>query len=126
MSEFVIALTTVPAKFDAVKLAEQLVNARVAACVNVLPAVQSVYTWEGATEVAVEQQLFMKATRAQVPALWAALQARHPYQVPEFIVLPILEGNPAYLSWLAKAALGEEMPQRTKERGAKGKGIKKE
>ena len=67
MSEFVMALTTVPAKFDAVKLAEQLVNARVAACVNVLPAVQSVYTWEGATEVAVEQQLFMKATRAQVP-----------------------------------------------------------
>ena len=104
MSEFVVALTTLPAAFDAVRLAEQLVGAGVVACVNVLPAVQSVYTWEGATQVALEQQLLMKATRAQVPALWAALQARHPYQVPEFVVLPIVEGNPAYLSWIAKAA----------------------
>jgi periplasmic divalent cation tolerance protein len=126
MSEFVMALTTLPAKFDAVKLAEQLVNAGVVACVNVLPAVQSVYTWEGATEVAVEQQLLMKATRAQVPALWAALQARHPYQVPEFIVLPILEGNPAYLGWLSKVALGEAPAVRPKDRVPKPKGQKRE
>jgi len=121
MSEFVMALTTLPAKFDAVKLAEQLVNARVVACVNVLPGVQSVYIWEGQTEVSVEQQLLMKATRAQVPALWAALQARHPYQVPEFIVLPILEGNPAYLGWLSKVALGEETAGRIKERAPRPK-----
>jgi periplasmic divalent cation tolerance protein len=105
MSECVLVLTTLPADFDAVTLARELVGSRLAACVNILPSVQSVYTWQGATEVDREQQLLMKTTRPRAEALWLALRLRHPYEVPEFIVLPILEGNPAYLKWMEDSTL---------------------
>ena len=100
MDEFVIALTTLPADFDAVSLAQELVGAGVAACVSILPAMQSIYTWEGAVQVEREQQLLIKTTRAQVEPLWAAVRARHPYELPEFIVVPILDGNEDYLTWI--------------------------
>lgn len=104
MTEFVVVLTTLPPDFDAAGLADALVTARVAACVTILPAVQSVYVWKGAVQRDQEQQLIMKTTRSQVPALWAALSARHPYDVPEFVVVPIVEGNPAYLDWIRTRA----------------------
>jgi periplasmic divalent cation tolerance protein len=100
MDELVIALTTLPADSDASGLARALVAARVAACVTVLPAVRSIYRWEGAIHEDAEQQLVIKTTRARVGDLWAALQARHPYDVPEFLVLPVLDGNPQYLTWV--------------------------
>jgi periplasmic divalent cation tolerance protein len=100
MPEIVVALTTVPADFDAAALARALVDARVAACVNILPAVRSVYRWQGAVEDAIEQQLVMKTTREGVEALWNALKTHHPYDVPEFVVLPVVEGNPGYLEWV--------------------------
>jgi len=100
MTEFVVALTTLPMDFDAAGLAEALVTARVAACVTILPPVQSVYIWKGVVQRDQEQQLVMKTTKTQVPALWEALSRRHPYDVPEFIVLPIVDANPAYLEWL--------------------------
>jgi periplasmic divalent cation tolerance protein len=100
MTEFVVVLTTLPRDFDAAGLAEALVTARVAACVTILPAVQSVYSWQGRIQRDQEQQLFMKTARDRVPALWDVLSARHPYDVPEFVVLPIVDGNPTYLEWL--------------------------
>ena len=100
MTDIVLALTTVLADFDAPGLAEALVDARVAACVSILPAVRSVYRWNDAVENAAEQQLVIKTTRERVDALWAAIKARHPYDVPEFVVLPIIDGNPAYLDWV--------------------------
>jgi periplasmic divalent cation tolerance protein len=100
MSEIVIAFTTLPAEFDVLTLARELVAARVAACVSVLPPVQSVYEWEGTVTIDREQQLQMKTTRSKVADLWEALRARHPYQVPEFLVLPVTQGNPAYLNWV--------------------------
>ena len=106
MSEFVVALSTVPADFDAIALAQDLVKAGAAACVNILPMMESIYVWEGALQREREHQLVMKTTRAQVGALWTLLKARHPYDMPEFIVLPILEGNPDYLRWVEKAAGG--------------------
>jgi periplasmic divalent cation tolerance protein len=106
MTDFVIALTTVPEAFDAESLARDLVGAGLAACVNILPAVQSIYLWEGTVESSREQQLVIKTSSNRSDALWAALRARHPYDVPEFVVLPITGGNPAYLSWI-RAAVGQ-------------------
>jgi periplasmic divalent cation tolerance protein len=100
MNEFVVALTTVPASFDATALAKALVDRRLAACVNVLPGVTSVYRWEGAVQTDTEQQLVIKTTADKVQALDDAIKALSPYDVPEFIVLPIVAGNPDYLNWL--------------------------
>ena len=103
MREIVLALTTVPADFDVSTLARELVEAGVAACVTVLPGVRSVYKWQGVINEDVEQQLLIKTTRDRVQDAWAALQARHPYDVPEFAVLPVIDGNPNYLQWIADA-----------------------
>ena len=100
MSEIVLALTTVPAEFDTLALAHQLLGLGVAACVTTVPSVQSVYKWEGAIQTDREQQLVIKTTRGQVDGLWAALRDRHPYQVPEFVVIPVVGGNAQYLEWV--------------------------
>jgi periplasmic divalent cation tolerance protein len=100
MSDIVLALTTVPAEFDPTRLAEELVGAGLAACVTIVPAVRSVYRWKGAVETGLEQQLLIKTTGAQVAALWSALKVRHPYQVPEFVTVPVAGGHPEYLAWI--------------------------
>ena len=100
MGDFVVALTTVPADFDAAGLAKTLVERELAACVNVLPGVTSVYRWKGAVESDAEQQLVIKTTADKVAALDDAIAALHPYDVPEFIVLPIVAGSGRYLAWL--------------------------
>jgi len=100
MAEIVFVLSTVPAEFDAAALARELVALGAAACVTILPAVQSVYTWQGAIETAREQQLLIKTTGAAVDSLWNALKARHPYDVPEFVVVPVTGGNERYLDWI--------------------------
>jgi periplasmic divalent cation tolerance protein len=100
MTDFVVVLTTLPPDFDAAGLADALVTAHVAACVTILPSVQSVYVWKGAVQRDQEQQLIIKTTSGQVSALGAALSALHPYDVPEFIVIPVVEGNAAYLDWI--------------------------
>ena len=100
MSELVVALTTVPGDFDATALAQDLVASGLAACVTVLPGVTSVYTWEGVPQVDREQQLVIKTTAAATDALFEVIRARHPYDLPEFIVLPIIDGSEDYLSWV--------------------------
>ena len=102
MSEFVLALTTLPTDYDAVSLAKDLVGSGLAACVNILPAVRSVYTWDGVPQVDAEQQLLIKTTSDLVDPLWEALQPRHPYEVPEFIVVPVVDGSEEYLRWVEK------------------------
>ena len=103
MPEIILAVSTLPADFDAHALAGELVDLRVAACVTVLSGVRSVYRWEGALERSAEQQLLIKTTRDRVEALWAALRARHPYDVPEFVVVPVVDGNPDYLRWVEES-----------------------
>jgi periplasmic divalent cation tolerance protein len=103
MSELVMAFTTLPADFDATTLAQDLVAAGLAACVNVLPAVTSVYTWEGVPQVDKEQQLIIKTTHEAVDALWEVLRTRHPYDTPEFVVVPIIDGSEDYLAWVEKS-----------------------
>jgi periplasmic divalent cation tolerance protein len=101
MTDFVIVLTTLPAEGDAEKLALQLVEERLAACVNILPPMRSVYRWKSAIEQADERQVLIKTTRARLTALENRLRKLHPYDVPEFVVLPIDSGSADYLSWLS-------------------------
>jgi periplasmic divalent cation tolerance protein len=101
-SEFVVVLTTFPADGDAEAFATTLVTEGLAACVNILPPMVSIYRWKGAVERANERQLVMKTTSAKVPALESRITALHSYDVPEFVVLPIVSGSPGYLSWLAE------------------------
>ena len=103
MSEPVVALTTVPADFDATSLAQDLVASGLAACVTILPGVTSIYTWDGVPQVDREQQLVIKTLSDVTDAVFAVLQERHPYDVPEFIVLPIVDGSEEYLAWVEKS-----------------------
>lgn len=100
-SDFAVVLVTLPADQDAEAFARALVDERLAACVNILPAMRSIYTWKGVTESAEERQILIKTTRERLPALESRVLQLHPYEVPEFVVLPIESGSPAYLSWLS-------------------------
>lgn len=100
-SEFVLILTTFPEDQDAEALAKALIDERLAACVNILPEMRSVYTWQGKTESAAERQLVIKTARSRVDALEARLKQLHPYDVPEFILIEIAGGSCDYLSWLS-------------------------
>jgi periplasmic divalent cation tolerance protein len=104
----VIVLTTVPADSDAGSFARQLVEERLAACVNVLPAMESVYRWQGAIEQASERQIIMKTTAARVDDLKKRVAQLHSYDVPELLVLPIAGGGEAYLNWIAASVAAGE------------------
>ncbi len=101
MTDVVIVLTTFPADGDAESFATRLVEERLAACVNVLPAMRSIYRWQGAIEKADERQVVIKTAQARVEELRARLKTLHPYDIPEFLVLPVASGSPDYLSWVA-------------------------
>jgi periplasmic divalent cation tolerance protein len=103
--QFVVALTTLPADGDVETFARQLVEEKLAACVNILPTMRSVYRWKGGVESADERQLVIKTTAARLAALESRLRTLHPYDLPEFIVLPITQGSASYLSWLADSTL---------------------
>jgi len=100
VSERVVALSTVGRAEDAERIARALVERRLAACVNVVPKVVSVYRWKG--EVCRDQELLLvvKTRRERLGALREALVEMHPYEVPELVALPIEAGHEPYLAWL--------------------------
>ena len=99
--ETLLILTNCPDEESANAIALALVESKLAACVNILPRMQSIYRWQGVVESATEIPLFIKSTVTNYPALEAAVRERHPYDVPEIIALPIQAGLPAYLNWVA-------------------------
>ncbi len=101
----VLVLTTLPADADAAAFATALVEARLAACVNMLAPMESIYRWQGEVQRDPERQLLIKTSRTCIDALWQRVRALHPYDVPEFLVLPIVDGNDAYLRWLSESTL---------------------
>jgi periplasmic divalent cation tolerance protein len=101
MPEHVLALTTLPLNLDADALAHTLVEERLVACVNVLPPMRSTYRWKEEVEQENERQVIMKTTRDRVSALETRLRELHPYDVPEFIVVPVVAGSEAYLGWMS-------------------------
>jgi periplasmic divalent cation tolerance protein len=96
----VIVVTTWPADQDSAPFALALVEERLAACVNVLGEMQSTYRWAGEVETATERQLVIKTVAEHVPALEARVRALHPYEVPEFLVIPTSGGSDACVAWL--------------------------
>lgn len=102
MQQALLVLTNVPDGATAQAIAHAVVGQRLAACVNVLPAVTSIYRWQGAMEQASEVTLLIKTTQARYAELEAAIKSAHPYEVPEIIASPIVAGLPAYLDWVAE------------------------
>jgi periplasmic divalent cation tolerance protein len=94
-----IVLTTWPADRAVDEVAATLVTERLAACVNVLPAMTSHYRWQGAIETAEERQVVIKTTAARLAALEARLHELHPYEVPEFVILDA-QASDAYGTWV--------------------------
>jgi periplasmic divalent cation tolerance protein len=103
-----IVLTTLPAGADADALARTLVGERLAACVNVLPPMQSIYRWKGAIEAASERQLLMKTAARRVADLKRRLAELHPYDVPEILVLAVNDGGESYLEWVGDSVIGQD------------------
>lgn len=101
MDQALLVLTNVPDLQCAQLVARTLVESRLAACVNVLPAVQSIYCWQGQIEEATEMTLLIKTTSQQYESLQRAIVKLHPYDVPEIIALPIVSGYEPYLQWIA-------------------------
>ncbi len=101
-----LALTTVAGREEARRLAEALVEQGAAACVNIVPAVESVYRWKGAMERASELLLVIKTTQDRLEALAAALSAMHSYELPELLVLDVEAGSRAYLDWVRSTSRG--------------------
>lgn len=103
-----LVLTNLPDRPAADALAEELVAARLAACVNILAPCRSVYRWQGAIESAKEVPLLIKTSEERFPALAAAIRRRHPYELPEVIALPIVNGLPDYLAWVGDQTSGAD------------------
>jgi periplasmic divalent cation tolerance protein len=99
--EILLVITNCPDEEAANAIAMATIEARLAACVNILPRVQSVYRWQGKVESTSEIPLFFKSTAANYPALEAKIRELHPYELPEIIALPLSHGLPAYLNWVA-------------------------
>ena len=100
MTDALVVLTTVESQEDGERLAHALVEARLAACVQILPPMTSVYRWQGAIEHAREHLLLVKTTRDAYPRLAAEIPALHPYQTPELIALPVENLSLEYWNWL--------------------------
>ena len=100
-NQFVVVLVTAPTKSIAEQIAKTLLDQDLIACANLMAPVQSYYTWQGETK-ADEEVLMLLKTRADLftDKLVPAIQALHPYEVPEIIALPILMGAPDYLDWI--------------------------
>lgn len=95
-----LILCNAPDAATAGQIARELVERRLAACVNVMAPCQSVYRWQGKVEEASEIPLLIKSTAARFAEIETVIRALHPYEVPEIIALPIRAGLPAYLDWV--------------------------
>jgi periplasmic divalent cation tolerance protein len=106
MTEVRLVLTTVPSAEVAAKLARTLVEEKLAACGNVLPAVRSIYRWKGKVEDENEVMLLLKTHVRQVARLQARILELHPYEVPEVLAVPVEAGFQGYLDWVAASTAG--------------------
>jgi periplasmic divalent cation tolerance protein len=104
MTDFQIVLCTCADREQAERIADRLIEQHLAACVNILPGVQSIYRWQGAVESAAEVLMLIKTDSAHSNEVQSTIAGLHSYEVPEFLILPVSGGSEAYLAWL-KASL---------------------
>jgi len=108
MSRYIQVVTTVDRKEDATRIAQALVEKQAAACVQVVGPVESTYRWEGTLETNEEWQCLIKTEKRHFTAVRKLISAMHPYEVPEIISLPILQGSRKYLGWISEQVKGQE------------------
>ena len=101
MDEVIVVLTNLPDRAAALKLAQELVSSRLAACVNVLAECASVYRWKGEIESAAEIPVLIKTRSARYAEVEAAIRRLHPYELPEIVAVPVVRGSSEYLDWVA-------------------------
>lgn len=99
-NEILLVMTTLPDADSAARLAERLVTEKLAGCVNILPAMTSVYIWKEKLERGNEHLLLIKTRREYFDTLAEAIKSQHPYELPEIIAIPVVAGLPAYLQWI--------------------------
>jgi periplasmic divalent cation tolerance protein len=102
-TKFAIVLVTAPDLKTARALAKAALRAKLIACANLVPKVESYYWWQGKIESGAEVLLMLKTPKSKLAALEKLVLAKHPYDTPEFLVLPVSAGSPRYLDWLAKS-----------------------
>lgn len=107
MTDKIVVLCTCATEAEAERIARELVDARLAACVHVLPKGRSFYRWKGALEETAEFQLAIKTSRPRFDAVRAAVERLHSYDVPEIVALAIVDGAPNYLDWLEQNLVPE-------------------
>jgi len=98
-----LVLVTAPNLDTSHALAKAALEARLVACVNLLPKIESHYWWQGKIESAAEVLIIFKTTKARLKALEKLIVTKHPYDTPEFLVLPIIKGNKRYLDWVSES-----------------------
>jgi periplasmic divalent cation tolerance protein len=102
-SQYQLILCTCPEGEIAEQLATMLVTQHLAACINIMPGLTSVYRWQGNVEKENEVLLLIKTTRERYAALQTAIQQHHPYELPEVLAVTVDDGSPEYLRWLASS-----------------------
>ena len=102
MTDKIVVLSTCGSPEEAERIARALVAKRLAACVNLIPAVRSIYRWKGAVEDAQETLLVIKSSRTLFDELRAEIEKLHSYEVAEVVAIPIVDGSEAYLEWLGR------------------------
>ena len=105
-SGYVVVFITTASYEEARKIVDELVAQRKAACVNIVPRVNSIFRWKGKIENAEESLLVVKTRARLFPEVVSAVKGIHSYEVPEIIALPIIDGNPDYLAWLKEETGG--------------------
>ncbi len=100
MSDCIVVMTTTKTKEEAVKIAYEILNNKLGTCVQIIGPIDSIYRWHGKIERAQEYQLQIKSIQSAFKALDSHIREMHPYEVPEIIVLPIVDGSMTYLNWV--------------------------
>ncbi len=99
-SKYVVVLTTTPSRDISLKIAKEVVKNKLAACVNIVPSIYSLYLWKGKIEESSEELLVIKTKSEFINKLYNLIKSLHPYEVPEFIYLSIEGGSNGYLRWI--------------------------
>ena len=110
MTDELLVLTTAGSQAEAEKIAHTLVDRRFAACVNIVPKIQSVYRWQGKVESAEEFLLLIKTLQGRETEVCAAIRELHSYELPECIAISIESGSKEYLQWLGESVLSSDEP----------------
>jgi periplasmic divalent cation tolerance protein len=108
MTEKIVVFSNCGSEEEAMRVARTLVGARVAACVNILPKIRSVYRWKGAIEEESEWMLVIKSSRPLLGKLQEELRKAHSYEVPEVLAIPVVDGSSDYLAWMDAELAGSD------------------